>query len=204
MIDRRSPSHREAAAKKQAPTTSCQKQKRSARTCCPKDDADNVFSDTTCQAKAKAKATTTTTLKSPHDLVSRESAMVHQATARSIETIVSRHFKYGFYELILLPKCHRGFFSGWLTHLSQLMTSCTSLQYSVLACAASHLYMMDGSALMQQLSLTYYSSAITKLLGLLADAQHPESDDGLLSTIIFLNIHGVCIYLYLQDTRQAF
>lgn len=175
MIDRRSLSHREA--RKRAP--GCQK--RSARTCCPKDT--DVVSDT-CQA--------TTTLK-PHDLVSHESAMVHQATARGIETIVSRHFKYGFYELILLPKCHRGFFSGWLTDLSQLMASCAALQYSVLACAASHLYMMDGSALMQQLTLTYYSSAITKLLRLLADAQHPERDDGLLSTLIFLNIHGVCI-----------
>lgn len=125
------------------------------------------------------------------DLISHEPAIVYDVTVRGIDAIVSRHFTLGFYELILLPGCHHGFSSGWLADISQLTLSCASLQYSILACAASHLYMIDRSASMQQLALSYYSSAITQLLRLLTDTRQPVNYDGLLSTIIFLNIHGV-------------
>lgn len=126
------------------------------------------------------------------ELSLNDSFLVQVTSARAIETVLSRHFTFGFYELILLPGCSQHFYNGWLAQLCQLAKSCPSLYNSLLACAASHLYMMDGADTMLQLGLTYYSNAIRQLLRSLANDKHSQEDEGLLSAIIFLIIHGVC------------
>ena len=126
------------------------------------------------------------------ELTLNDSALVQATSGRAIETLLSRHFTFGFYELILLPGCSQHFFNGWLAQLCQLAKGCPSLYNSLLACAASHLYMMDGVDTMLQLGLTYYSTAIQQLMSCLGNDEHLRNDDGLLSAIIFLIIHGVC------------
>jgi hypothetical protein len=110
---------------------------------------------------------------------------------RDLELIITRHFIDRFYGLILLPRCHRAFHIGWLTEILDVMESHKFLYYSVLACAASHLYLVDGSTRMQDLGLTYYSSAITKLSTFLNTISRLENHDGLLMSVMLFTIHGV-------------
>jgi hypothetical protein len=110
---------------------------------------------------------------------------------RDLELIITRHFIDRFYGLILLPRCHRTFHIGWLTEILDAMESHKFLYYSVLACAASHLYLVDGSMRMQDLGLTYYSSAITKLSTFLNTTSRLENHDGLLMSVMLFTIHGV-------------
>lgn len=145
------------------------------------------------------------------ELTLQDAVLVHTTSARAIETVLSRHFTFGFYKLILLPGCSQHFFKGWLSQLCQLAKRCPSLYNSLLACAASHLYMMDGVETMQHLALTYYSNAIRQLLKALANDEGSWDTDGLLSAIIFLLIHGVSVLpprltassLYSRETYAA-
>ncbi|VUC27460.1 unnamed protein product [Clonostachys rosea] len=125
-----------------------------------------------------------------HVLHSLDSDMAHQAMAEVLEPIICRHFVDTYYGLIILPGCHSGFYHGWLTEILRLMASHKPLYYSVLACATSHLHLIDECAQMRELALTYYSRAITKLSQLLVAPSQPETNDGLLTSIILLNIHG--------------
>lgn len=109
----------------------------------------------------------------------------------AIEGILSRHFVEQYYSLVLLPGCHSGFSTGWLAEIIMLMPSCEALYCAVLACAASHLHLVDSCAQMQDLALTYYSATLAKLSRLLADTPYSESHDGILTSMIWLNIHGV-------------
>lgn len=124
-------------------------------------------------------------------LHSLEPVMAHRAMAHVLEPIICRHFVDTYYGLIILPGCHSGFYHGWLTEILRLMASHKSLYYSVLACATSHLHSIDECVQMRELALTYYSRAITKLSQLLAAPSQPETNDGLLTSIILLYIHGV-------------
>ena len=125
------------------------------------------------------------------ELKFNDASLVQTNANQTIETILSRHFTFGFYELILLPGCSQHFFQGWLAELCQLARTCRSLYNSLLACAASHLYLMDGADTMLQLGLTYYSNSIQQLLKCLTGTHQSQSNDALLSAIIFLTIHGV-------------
>jgi hypothetical protein len=116
-----------------------------------------------------------------------------RASTMGIESILSRHFVEGYYSLVLLPGCHSGFSVGWLAEIMALMPSCEALYYAVLACAASHLHLMDSCARMQDLALTYCSNTLGRLSRLLADTSHTETHDGILMSIIWLSIHGVSV-----------
>lgn len=67
------------------------------------------------------------------------------------------------------------------------------LYYSVLACAASHIHLIDMSSPMQELALTYYSKAVQELSQLLTTTPRLESHNGVLMTVMLLYIHGVSI-----------
>lgn len=152
-------------------------------------------SDVSAQSASKSPVSTSSgtracTRQMP-ELKFNDASLVQTNANQTIETILSRHFTFGFYELILLPGCSQHFFQGWLAELCQLARTCRSLYNSLLACAASHLYLMDGADTMLQLGLTYYSNSIQQLLKCLTGTHQSQSNDALLSAIIFLTIHGV-------------
>jgi hypothetical protein len=71
------------------------------------------------------------------------------------------------------------------------MVNHKSLYYSVLALAASHIYLIDGSWCMHDLTLRYYSNALTELAQLVANVSEFENHNGLLMSVMLLYIHGV-------------
>ena len=119
--------------------------------------------------------------------------MAHQLLGRHLESAVARHFAKNYYSLLLLPNCHPGFYNGWISDIQDLMNKSKSLQYSVLACAAAHLHFIDGSGPMQELSLAFYSNAIKGLADTLASGSEIAHDNGLLTSIIMLYLHGVSL-----------
>ena len=121
----------------------------------------------------------------------RSESAAHHVLSRDLESVITRHFVDKYYTLLLLPNCHPGYYWGWITDIQRLMVECKSLQYSVLACAASHLHYIDDSSQMQELALTYYSRALRGLSELLAKPGQLESHNGLLMSVILLYLHGV-------------
>ncbi|KAF7563531.1 hypothetical protein G7046_g570 [Stylonectria norvegica] len=90
--------------------------------------------------------------------------------------------------------CHHGFYDGWLEELRNLTAHDKSVYYSVLACAASHLYCIDESSHMQELALGYYSKALRSLSRLLARNSQLENDNGLLISVMLLYLNGCMGY----------
>lgn len=115
----------------------------------------------------------------------------HQVMAKGLEFVLCRHFVEKYYDLIVLPDCHPEFYTGWITEIQELMARHKSLQYSVLACAASHVHFIDASVQMQELALTYYSHALRGLSEMLASASQVENHNGLLMSVMLLYLHGV-------------
>lgn len=110
-----------------------------------------------------------------------------------LEQDFSRHFFDNYYGLLILPGCHPDFYYGWLGEILAFMVPHESLYYAVMACAASHIQSIKASARVQEIALTYYSTAITKMSQILTTAQQPQNHDGLLLSIMLLYIHGVSI-----------
>lgn len=93
---------------------------------------------------------------------------------------------------MLLPDCYRGFHDGWLTEIQQLMLTHKSLYYSVLACAASHMFLGDSVCEMHYIALSYYSQGVKELSLLLSNVSEYENHDALLMSVILLYLYGVC------------
>ncbi|KAL7911444.1 hypothetical protein GGI35DRAFT_442807 [Trichoderma velutinum] len=132
------------------------------------------------------------TIPNPNPYVLSESGVAHRAASRHLEFVISRHFVERYCCLTLLPSCHPDFYDRWLREIQNLMVSHRSVYYSVLACAASHIYLIDANSPMQELAITYYSNAIKDTSTLLATTSHLERHNALLVSVIFLYIHG-CI-----------
>jgi hypothetical protein len=107
-----------------------------------------------------------------------------------LELVISRHFIERYYGLLLLPNCHPDFFDGWITEIQYLMVKHKSLHYSVLANGASHLHLLDKNNNMQELALSYYSSALKDLSRLLTHQARVENHNGLLMSVMLLYLHG--------------
>jgi hypothetical protein len=117
-------------------------------------------------------------------------AMVNNVMSESLEIFVFRHFLDKYCRLILLPWCHRSFREGWQNEILRQIAVQKFLYYSAMACAASHIYLTDDCEGMHQLSLWFYSNAVTRLGSLLM--KNPRLDhDGLFSSVLLLTIHGV-------------
>jgi hypothetical protein len=124
--------------------------------------------------------------------VSRQSeSAAFQLLRHDLESVIARHFIDRYYGLLLLPGCHPQYYHGWINEIQELMLQHKSLRFAVLACASSHLYFVDTSPQMQELSLTYYSSALKGLSDILARISQCENHNGLLMSIMLLYLHGV-------------
>jgi hypothetical protein len=114
----------------------------------------------------------------------------HQVLSRDLKPVISRHFIDTYYGLLILPNCHPEYYWGWINEIQELMVEHESLQYSVLANAASHIHFIDASSQMQELALTYYSKALRGLSELLVKASQLENHNGLLMSVMLLYLHG--------------
>ncbi|KAI1055440.1 hypothetical protein LB506_011442 [Fusarium annulatum] len=125
----------------------------------------------------------------PLDLLS-QAATVHRVLSNHLELRVSDHFSDKYFSLLLLPDCYRGFHDGWLTEIKQLMVTHKSLYYSVLACAASHIFLTDSVWEMHPLALSYYAEGVKELQLLLGKVAQYENHDALLMSVMLLYLHG--------------
>ncbi|KAJ9640173.1 hypothetical protein H2204_003398 [Knufia peltigerae] len=114
----------------------------------------------------------------------------HQVLKQDLKPVISRHFIDIYYGLLILPNCHPEYYWGWINEIQELMVQHESLQYSVLANAASHIHFIDDSSQMQELALTYYSQALRGLSELLVKASQVENHNGLLMSVMLLYLHG--------------
>ncbi|CRK27900.1 hypothetical protein BN1723_014046, partial [Verticillium longisporum] len=119
-----------------------------------------------------------------------ESRASHLTVSREMPAVLSRHFVEKCFTLLLLPICHPGFSQDWLGEIKDLMVSHDCLYYSVLAYAASHVFLMDTSTRIQGLALTYYTKATRAMSCLLESETHPELHNGLLMSVMLLYLHG--------------
>lgn len=123
-------------------------------------------------------------------LRSVETEMTQEVMTRDLERDFSRYFFNNYYSLLILPGCHPDFYYGWLGEILAFMLPHESLYYAVIACAASHIQSIKTCVRMQEIALTYYSTAITKLSRILATSSQLQDHDGLLVSIMLLYIHG--------------
>ena len=127
----------------------------------------------------------------PLSLTSGEASVAHKAISSNLELRISHHFANKYFSLLILPSCHPEFHDGWLAEIQKLMTTHKSLYYSVLANAASHMYLVDGAWRLQNLALTYYADAVSELSKLLDRVPQLENHNGLLMSVMMLYLHGV-------------
>lgn len=133
--------------------------------------------------------TTTATLQ----CLSASRVAAHSQHCRDVESVLSEHFFDRYHRFLLLPKRYRDFNDSWMKDIRKLMVNNKSLQYSLLANAASHMYNRDGIPSMMSVALTYYSLSMKSLSITLVAATDSNlaSSDACLMAIIFLYLHGV-------------
>ncbi|CAH0050793.1 unnamed protein product [Clonostachys solani] len=119
------------------------------------------------------------------------SAVAQRVLSQELDCHISRHFVNKFYSLLLLPYCHTQYHDGWLSELRQAMETHKSLYYSILACAASHMSIIDASSNMKYMALGYYTNSVRELSSLLSTISQDDKNDGLLMTIMMLSLHGL-------------
>ncbi|KAH7263795.1 hypothetical protein BKA59DRAFT_466716 [Fusarium tricinctum] len=125
----------------------------------------------------------------PMDL-SLQAGLTHSVSTNHLELCISQHFSGKYFPLLLLPDCYRGFHDGWLTEIQQLMLAHKSLYYSVLACAASHMFLGDSVWEMHYIALSYYSQGVNELSVLLRNVSEYENHDALLMSVMLLYLYG--------------
>ncbi|KAK0385525.1 hypothetical protein NLU13_6705 [Sarocladium strictum] len=120
-----------------------------------------------------------------------ESGAAFVIISRDTSVVLARHFVEKYYDLLLLPSCHASFYHSWLAEIEALMDSCKSLHYSALACSAAHIQLTNNANVEQPVSpITYYTNATKELSGMLGHTRQPEGDNGLLTSVILMYIHG--------------
>lgn len=77
-------------------------------------------------------------------------------------------------------------------------------KHVALACGASHLHLVTGNAQLNEAGIEYYSRAVSEVNRALSkiDWDNDEFNDALLTTIIFLYIHGVSVTRLLLDNGE--
>jgi hypothetical protein len=118
-------------------------------------------------------------------------SIAHQILRQGLESAISKHFVEKYYGLIINPESHLAFYNDWIVDIQKLMMDSKSLQYSVLANAATHLHFMDESAPMQELAMGYYWLSIQSLRQTLASGKRIKDDNSILMSIMLLYLHGV-------------
>jgi hypothetical protein len=125
------------------------------------------------------------------DVCLQSNSIAHQSLGRDLKSVILRHFSQTYYGLLINPNSDLAFYNVLVTNLQKLMAGSKSLEYSMLANAASHMHFVDGSPQMQELALTYYSKSIKGLAETLASARRRQDHDAILMSVELLYLHGV-------------
>ena len=77
----------------------------------------------------------------------------------------------------------------------QMLLQFQGMKSVVLACGASHMHLLTGSARLNEAGIKYYSSAVSEVNDALSriDWDRDDFNDALLLAVIMLYIHGVSI-----------
>jgi len=111
----------------------------------------------------------------------------------NVETALYQHFFYEFYPRLILSGAHPAFHAVYVPEFVEMVFAFDGVRNVVLACAASHMDMIVESPWLHELSLTYYSRAVSDVNRALdgINSIGDRSCDALLTAIIFLYIRGV-------------
>ena len=110
-----------------------------------------------------------------------------------LEVAIARHFVDHFYPHLISLDCDQQFRIEWLHSIQESMPHCAGLRYSVLANAASHLFLAGESSRMQDLALHYYTRSLRGLSTAISRCDNNEWKSGkndILTSMIFLYLHG--------------
>jgi hypothetical protein len=119
--------------------------------------------------------------------------IVLRTLGTGLEIAVARHFVDHFYPHLLSLDCDRHFHQEWLRSIQKSMPHSTGLRYSVLANAASHLFLAGRCPQMQDLALHYYTRSLRGLGTAISQSDTNDWECGkndILTSMIFLYLHG--------------
>lgn len=136
-------------------------------------------------------ATCLATTGSP--LLGAGSEIVLRTLGPDLEVAIARHFVDEYYPRLISLDCDQQFRLEWLRSIQESMPHCAGLRYSVLANAASHLFLAGQSSRMQDLALHYYTRSLRGLSTAISRSDTNEWKCGkndILTSMIFLYLHG--------------
>ncbi|OAL28862.1 hypothetical protein AYO20_09342 [Fonsecaea nubica] len=110
-----------------------------------------------------------------------------------LEVACCRHFLDGFLPLLILSNTHPGFQSQLIPEMVGMLLQFEGMKDVALACGASRMHLLTGSAQMHEAGLRYYARAVSEVNRSLSkiDWGRDDFNDALLVAIIHLYIHGV-------------
>jgi hypothetical protein len=117
-----------------------------------------------------------------------------QTTIRSdLEVTLFQYFSDYFLSVLMLRNAHPGFYADYRTCVGRLFLNCDSVKCAILACCASNRYMLDHDPSLREVSLRYYTQAVSQVNAIIAtsDWACESPSDHLLTTVIFLYINAV-------------
>jgi hypothetical protein len=110
-----------------------------------------------------------------------------------LEVAIAHHFVDHYYPHLISFDCDPTFRLEWLSSIQKSMPQCTSLRYSVLANAASHIFLTGQCPQMQDLAIHYYTRSLRGLgtaISHLDTSNWQFAHNDILTSIIFLYLHG--------------
>lgn len=121
-----------------------------------------------------------------------EAAVSNAVVGSCLEIVVGRHFIDSYYSTLINPDSHHDFYDDWITDIQNFMEDSTGLRYSVLANAASNLYLSGEPGQMQELALSYYSQSLRGVTWAVVDASDKQEDrrNAVLMSVMLLYLHG--------------
>lgn len=144
-----------------------------------------------CDVEQAKGATCLVPADSPISLAGSELAL--RTLGTDLEVAIARHFVDDFYPRLISLDCDQQFRLEWLRSIQESMPHCAGLRYSVLANAASHLFLAGESSRMQDLALRYYTRSLRGLGTAISRSDTNEWKCGrndILTSMIFLYLHG--------------
>jgi hypothetical protein len=119
--------------------------------------------------------------------------IVFRTLETGLEVAMIRHFVDDFYPHLINLDCDRQFRLEWLRSIQEWMPHCMGLRYSVLANAASNLFLAGQCSRMRDLALHYYTRSLRGLATTISQSETSEWKCGgndVLTSMIFLYLHG--------------
>lgn len=119
--------------------------------------------------------------------------IVRRTLGTDLEVAIARHFVHEYYPGLISLDCNQQFRLEWLRSIQESMPHFAGLRYSVLANAASHLFLAGESSRMQDLALHYYNRSLRGLSTAISRSDASEwncRNNDILTSMIFLYLHG--------------